>query len=246
MDGSRTTLTLNSFIEPEYEVALFSIALIHTLQALGVKSCVIMLHTSYNRKRGEKELERVFKMIKSGAELIKQYSLKNNIRCNCLCLNDNYELIDEIRDVERYTQHGVFNAYFLFDYDEKWCVTRKGYNILNDLPDINVHVRHTKFNFSGGWIPNKMIKSAFLYSQNGTTYSNWKPDELVALISIALIAKIFNEGEGLSRIYNEDNEILRRYQKREIDLFKRVVYLREQPTKLFILGSSVGTYQIYY
>jgi len=246
LDGGRTTLTSKPFIEQKDDIPLFSIGLIHTLKILGAKSCVIMIHTSYNRERGEKEFQRVLNLIKSGAELIKQYSMEYSIRCNCLCVNEDYELIDVLRDVERQTRAGVFNAYFLFDYNEEWFGKKEGYDILNKLPNIDVHVRHTKFNFSGGWIPSKMHRSAFLYSQNGSSFSNWENDELVAQVAIALLAKKFNEGEGLNKVYSDYNEIQQRYIKREVDLFKKIIYLREHPKKLFIFGSSIGPYQIYY
>lgn len=247
LDGSRTTLTSKPFIEPKDDIPLFSIALMHTLRVLGAKSCVIMVHTSYNRERGEKEFKRVLNTIKSGAELIKQYSTEHDVRCNCLCMNKDYEFIDLLKYVEQQTQNGIFNAYFLFDYNEEWYGTEEEFNILNALPDINVHVRHTKFQPSGGWIPGKMRKSAFLYSQNGSLYSNWKSDELVALVTMALLAKKFNGGEVLSKVYSGNDEIQSRYIKREADLFQKTVYLREHlPKKLFILGSPIGTYQVYY
>jgi len=246
LDGSRTTLTSKPFIEPKDDIPLFSAALIHTLQTLDAKSCVIMLHTSYNRERGETDLKRIFQMIKSGGKLIKQYAIENDIKCNCLCINKNYEFINMLKEVEQQTQNGLFNAYFLFDYNEKWSAGKKGHDILDKLPDIDVHIRHTKFNFSGGWIPSKMKKSAFLYSQNGTTYSNWESDELVALVALAVLAKKLNEGEGLSKVYSDNDEIQHRYIKREVDLFQKTIYLREHPRKLFILGSPIGTYQIYY
>ena len=246
LDGSRTTLTSKAFIEPKDDIPLFSIALIHTLRVLGSKSCIIMLHTSYNRERGEKEFKRILSIIKSGSELIKQYSIKHGIRCNCLCMNENYELIDVIRDVEQQTQAGTFNAYFLIDYNEEWATTKKGYDILNVLPAIDVHIRHTKFNFSGGWIPRKMRRSAFLYSQNGSTYSNWRSDEIVALVAMALLAKKLNEGEGLSKVYPSYHAVQKRYIKREVELFQKTIKLRKHQKKLFICGSPIGIYQFYY
>ncbi len=246
LDGGRTTLTSKGSIDPKDDIPLFSITLIHTLQALGAKSCIIMIHTFYNRKRGKNEFNRILNIVKSGSELIKQYSIKNDVRCHCLCINKNYELIDLLREVERQTHNGSFNAYFLFDYNEEWYNTEEGFNLINTLPDINVHIRHTKLNFSGGWIPSKMKKSAFLYSQNGARYSNWEPKEVVALVAMALLAKKFNEEEGFSKIYSSDNEIQHRYIKREIELFEKTAYLREHPRKLFIFGSSIGPYKIYY
>ena len=92
----------------------------------------------------------------------------------------------------------------------------------------------------------KKTKSVFLYSQNGTTYSNWESDELIALVAMALLAKELNEGEVLSKTYTNNEERQQRYKKREIDLFQKTIYLRKQPRKLFMLGSPIGTYQIYY
>ena len=246
LDGGRSTLTTKPFIEKQDDMPLFSIALNHTLKALGAKSCVTMIHTSYNRERGGKEFERVLSSIKSGAELITQHSIKNKIRCNCLCMNEDYELFNVLRDSEKKTRGGIFNAYYLFDYNEEWYGKKEGQNTLNTLPEINVHVRHTKLNFSGGWIPSKMEKSAFLYSQNGSVYSNWESDEIVALVALALLAKKFNEGEGLTKVYSGNNEIEDRYIKRETELFQKTVHLREQSRKLFICGSPNGVYQIYY
>jgi hypothetical protein len=246
LDGGRTTLTSKSLIKPTDDVPLFSIGLIHTLRSLGAKSCIIMIHTSYNRERGRKEFERILNIIKSGAEIIKQYSLEHDIRCRCLCLNKDYELADMLLDIERQTRDGAFNAYFLFDYNEEWFGSKEGREILDTLPDIDVHIRHTKFNFSGGWIPGKMHKSAFLYSQNGAVYSNWESDELVALVVMALLAKKFNQGEGLSKVYPSTNEIKQRYRKREVDIFQKTIQLKDHPKKLFTLGSPIGLYQIYY
>ena len=91
-----------------------------------------------------------------------------------------------------------------------------------------------------------MRKSVFLYSQNGTTYSNWESDELVALVAMAILAKKSNEGEVLGKTYTSNDERQQRYLKREVELFQKTVYLRKQPRKLFLYGSPTGTYQIYY
>ena len=65
-----------------------------------------------------------------------------------------------------------------------------------------------------------------------------------AMLSMA--AKKFNEKEMLSKTYLDFNEIKQRYIKRELQLFRKVIRLRKEAKKLFIFGSPVGTYQIYY
>lgn len=138
---------------------LFSIALNHTLMALGARSSVIMVHTSYNRNRGEDDFNRVLSLIESGMDLIRLHSLNNNINWRYICTNEEYELIGLLKEVEYETKDGDFKTYFLFDYNKEWYGTSDGFMALSELPDITVHVRHTKLNFSGGWIPGKMKRS---------------------------------------------------------------------------------------
>ena len=246
LDGSRSTLTSTQNISRETEGALYVINFIHVLRTLGAKTCFIMIHTSYNRSRGKNEFKNILRCIEIGARLIKRYAIENNICCPCICMNENHELINLLKDVTESTKNGEFCAYFLFDYNEEWAMTEKGQNIIKNLPDIDVHIRHTKFQFSGGWIPSKMSHSAFLYSQNGSTYSNWDSDELVTLSALSLLAKLLHKGEALNKIYLTREEINQRYELRELKLFNKVINLRENPKKLFMIGSPIGAYQFYY
>ena len=246
LDGTRSTISTNNMFDRRLECAFFTLNLIHTLKSLGVRDSYFMIHTSYNRHRGEKEFKLVLDKILLGAPFIKKYAIQNNIRCLCIGAKENYELIDVLKEVTESTKNGSFNAFFLFDYAENFSQSNEKENIFDVLPDIDVCIRHTKFQISGGWIPGKMRKSVFLYSQNGATYSNWEPNEIVALIAMALFAKKINEGEGLSKVYLDNDELQQRYIKREIDLFSKTAYFREKPRKLFMLGSPVGIYQMYY
>lgn len=246
LDGTRTTLLSKSMINKNLETVFYVLNFIHTLKTLGLRDCYIMIHTSYNRERGEKEFKRILEKISIGVPLIKKYAIQNNIRCSCICPSENYELIHLLNDVIDSTKNGDFHSYFLFDYNERWITTELAHDIINTLPDIDVYVRHTKFQVSGGWIPEKMSHSVFLYSQNGTIYSNWDSDELVALVALALLAKLLHEGEVLNKIYHTQEEIIRRYKLREVNLFNKVIFLRENPKKLFIIGSPLGLYQFYY
>lgn len=246
VDGSRSTLISKSMIDYKLESAFYTLNFIHTLRALGAKNCYIMIHTSYNRERGEKEFDRILEKISLGAPFIKKYAIQNNVRCLCIGARENYEYINLLNDVMESTKNGVFNTFFLFDYNEKWSMAKEGWNILNTLPDIDVCIRHTKFQISGGWIPDKMSRSAFLYSQNGATYSNWDSDELVTLVALALLAKLLHKGEILNKTYIAKEEINQRYELRELKLFNKVINLRDNPKKLFMMGSPVGIYQFYY
>jgi len=244
LDGSRSTL--NQKFGRGIEGALFTINFMHILKVLDAKKCLIMIHTFYNRKRGVKEFEKILEDIKIGAPLIERYAIENNSCCYCICNNENHELINLLKKVTISTRKGDFRSYFLFDYSEDWAMTEKGQNMIKILPEIDVHIRHTKFQFSGGWIPDKMSHSAFVYSQNGTTYNNWDSDEIVALIAIALLAKLLHRGELLNKTYATNGEIVRRNETRELELFNKVIKLRKESKKLFIIGSPLGIYQLYY
>jgi hypothetical protein len=246
LDGTRSTLISRYPIDYRLESGLYALNFIHTLKALCAKNCYIMIHTSYNRGRGKKEFNHVLEKILAGEPFIKKYAIQNSISCLCIGVKDNYEHGNLLKDINETTKKGVFNSIFLFDYNEKWPLSKEGQNVLKNLPDIDVFIRHTKFQISGGWIPGKMTHSVFLYSQNGSTYSNWDSDELVVLVALALLAKLLHKGEVLNKIYSSVEEINYRYILRESKLFNKVVILRENPRKLFILGSPMGVYQFYY
>jgi hypothetical protein len=246
LDGSRSTLVSKSKIDWDIELPLYTLNIIHTLKALGARNCYIMIHTSYNRERGEKEFSQVLKKIDLGSQLIKKYAIQNNICCSCIGMQENYEYIHLLNDIMESTKNGDFHTYFLFDYNEKWILNKNAQIMLNGMPDIDVYIRHTKFQPSGGWIPGIMSHSAFLYSQNGSIYSNWDSDELVTLLALALLAKLLHKGEILRKTYITRNEIDKRYRLRELELFNKVIELRANPKKLFMIGSPNGVYQFYY
>jgi hypothetical protein len=246
LDGNRSTVITNSDVGIEFENAYFVLNFIHTLKNLGVKNCYIMVHTSYNRKRGKDEFENILKKIQQSASIIKKYAIQNKIRCFCIYPNKDYEhktILDEINNI---TSNGNFNVYFLFDYNEMWITNEYVQEMFSKLPDIDVHVRHTKFQVSGGWIPEKMSHSVFLYSQNGTLHSNWNSDDLVALVALSLLTKLLHKDEILNKVYYSKQEIDIRNKIREIELFNKIIKLRANPKKLFIVGSPYGVYQFYY
>jgi len=69
---------------------------------------------------------------------------------------------------------------------------------------------------------------------------------MVVPIALALLAKLLHKGELLNKTYYTKEEIYRRYELRELDLFNNVIYLRKPPKKLFMIESPTGIYQFYY
>lgn len=245
-DGTRSTLTVMPDIDVGVDTGLYCIAAIHTLKGLGVRDCVMMTHTSYNRMRGEEGIGRILRIISRSTKDLHGYLERNRVDVNLVGLRKGYELEGQLRDALPSYEKPSFRAHFLVDYAEELIHDRNVRNQIMNLPDVDVCIRHTKFNMFGGWIPGKLLTSAFIYSQNGTLFSNWSFDELVAMSTLALLAKLLHTGEGLAKMYGDIDEVKRRYQLRELKLFNKRIELREPPRKLFVLGSHFGLYQFYY
>lgn len=246
-DGTRSTLTVHPKVDVGMDAGLYCVALLHTLRSLGAPSCIIMTHTTYNRARGEEGMARILKIISRGSRPLKRYADRAGANVHWLGMKPGYELGNYLRREFPVRTTADFNAYFLIDYAEDLMEDQSVRHEFDRLPEIDVTIRHTKLNFAGGgWIPDKMLRSTFLYSQNGSLFSNWDFDELVALGTLSLLAKVLNSGEGLVKMYGDVDEVKRRYQLREIRLFNQRIDLRAQPRKLFVLGSALGLHQFYF
>jgi hypothetical protein len=245
-DGTRSTLTVRPDVEVGVDAALYCAALIHVLRGLGSRSCIIMTHTYYNRARGEEGLERILKIMSEGATVLKTYASMHGVGVHLVGMQADYELRNRLTFDAMNRSISQFNAHFLVDHAEERFMDPRFKPTFDPLPDVDVCIRHTKLNMAGGWIPGKLLRSTFMYSQNGTLFSNWEFDELVAMVTVALLAKLLHKGEGLVKMYGDVDEVKRRYQLRELRLFNQVIALRSDPKKLFVIGHPAGLCQLYY
>lgn len=245
-DGTRSTLTVPPMMDVDLDAGMYGLALIHTLKSLGARSAVVMTHTVYNRSRGPEDTKRLLRVVARAVEPVAQYARRHRIALDILGLSPGYELEDLLKATLPTLGDFAFRAHFLVDYAEELFLTPEGRAALERLPNIDVCVRHTKLQVSGGWIPTRMLKSSYVYSQNGTLFSNWEPDEYAALAAVALLSKKLMSGEILSKAYIDIDDVKRRYQLRELNLFQKTVKLRPEPRKLFVVGSPIGLYQVYY
>ncbi len=246
-DGTRSTLTVRPDIDVGVDAALYCLALVHTLRHVGARNCILMTHTMYNRGRGREGTNRILKILSEGIKPFASYARREGVGVHLVGMGEDYELRSRLTNLLPEYPSSGFNAYFLVDYTENGNDNSQTAAQLKALPDVDVCVRHTKLNLSGGgWIPDKLLKSTFMYCQNGTLFSNWTFDELVALATLSLVAKLMHTGEGLVKMYGDIDEVKARHQLRELRLFNKRVLLRSRPTKLFVFGSPQGLYQFYY
>ena len=245
-DGTRSTLTVPPMMDVDLDAGMYCLALVHTLKSLGARKAVMMTHTAYNRARGPEDTRRFLKMIAKAVEPVAEYSRRHRVRLQIFGQAPGYELEDLIARAIPEFDNAPFEADFLVDYAEELFLTADGRKALARIPEIDVCVRHTKLQVSGGWIPTRMLRSSYVYSQNGTLFSNWASDEYVALSAVALLSKKLMSGEILAKTYFDVDDVKRRYQLRELNLFQKTARLREEPKKLFVVGSPIGLYQVYY
>ncbi|MDX1534615.1 MAG: hypothetical protein R3291_03235, partial [Thermoplasmata archaeon] len=187
-DGTRSTLTVQPDVDVGMDAGLYCLALIHTLKGLGARSAALMSHTAYNRSRGEEGLDRIFAVIAKAMRVAARYAAHHHVNVHWVGMKPEYELAHALGENFPLREKAAFEAFLLIDYVEEVEGDEALRDQLADLPDVDVCIRHTKLNLSGGgWIPEKLLRSTFLYSQNGTLFSNWEFDELVALATTALL-----------------------------------------------------------
>ncbi len=244
-DGTRSTLSVPPAMDVETDAGLYCLSLVHTLASLGAARGVLLTHTVYNRERGPEDTKRFLEIMARGVEPFRGYARRHKIGMHLHGMHEGYELGPLLSQAFSPEPDPRFDAHFLLEYEEEWFLTPEGRALLEQLPEIDVVIRHTKLQVSGGWIPLKMRKSAYMYSQNGSLNSNWSYDEYAAMIAVAYAAKLLHTGEGLSKKYVSVDEIKDRYRQRELKLQQRVVQLKEKPRKLFVVGSPTGLIQVY-
>ena len=244
-DGTRSTLSVPLTMDVETDAGMYCLALVHTLASLGARTAVLLTHTVYNRERGAEDTKRFLEIIAKGIEPFRGYARRHDTAIRLHGVRAGYELAPRFEKAFPTPDHPRFDAHFLLDYEEEWFLTPEGRATLEALPDIDVVVRHTKLQVSGGWIPMRMRKSAYMYSQNGSLHSNWTFEEYAAMAAVAYLAKVLHKSEALSKRYVSIDELKDRYRQRELSLQQRTVRLSAKPKKLFVIGSPVGLIQVY-
>src|SRR5438093_3380200 len=187
-DGTRSTLSVPVTGDVDADAGLYCLALVHTLASLGARTNVIMTHTVYNRDRGPEETRRFLDILLKGIDPFREYARRHGLAIHLEGIREGYELEQEFNRAFPMPSHPKFDAHFLMDYEEEWFLSPEGRALLEALPPIDVVVRHTKLGISGGWIPTRMRKAAYVYSQNGTVHSNWNFNEYAAMVAVSYLA----------------------------------------------------------
>src|SRR5439155_23976398 len=137
----------------------------------------------------------------------RHYARRHGIAIHLEGLGSGYELEGAFRRAFPLPEEPKFDAHFLMDYEEEWFLTPHGRELLDVLPSIDVVVRHTKLGIAGGWIPTRMPRASYVYSQNGSGHTNRNSDEYAAMAAATQLPKLLYQGESQSKPYASLDEM---------------------------------------
>lgn len=234
IDGMRTSAELSG-IEAYIEGGLFSVRLIRFLKFLGAKACYINVTEEKHKQRSNypEILEALRQLYPFYEEFVKHYKVK----CKFLgrieeSLDDTSLFMKELRVLEEDTASNAgFTACFLINYSLEWSL--QNMDLFEELPDINVVIRHTKFQVPTGMLlpPSKSDNTSLVYVQQGAPSRTWSDHQILCLIALALRSMLLNYGTQYTKTYSaKEREEIRT--KREIEAVLVHKQLLEETIKL--------------
>jgi len=226
LDGHRTSCVSKNEIERYKSGFKFFQRFADCMQSLGFIQMVTMVHTNRNLSVTGR-IEAIQTSI--------QESMKNSIHhfsnsnfyiygdtqeYSQLGYNDFLNFLE--RTINRSADNRGFSHHILLNYSEKWALDNP--IKINRLPEISSVIRFTKGFVSGGWIPLKMQKANFIYSQIPSSSEFWSDQGLSALLLISLKNWIAIKDYIGSKSYDK-KEIEIIHQKRDTELYNRTIKL---------------------
>jgi len=188
LDGHRSSNIGDTDFECYNSGYRFFLRFSRIMQEFGFREMVTMVHTSRNchlKERLDSILLTIQKSINDQQNIYNnsRYKLYGDIEFyKNIGYNNFYQFLNEINNktVSDYT----FTNHILVNYSEQWAIDNM--DKINLLPEVSSVIRFTKGFVSGGWIPAKMQKTVFVYSQIPSVSEYWSDDAIKALIFIAL------------------------------------------------------------
>jgi hypothetical protein len=220
-DGMRTS-TGQKGQDSYFDGGIFCLRFINILRVLGMPACYINVIEEKHKKR--ENYEDIFSGLKKLYPIYEEYANEYKIRLKFLGdLGENLEpaghkgnFARELQDLEKKTENNSkFCAIFLINYSLDWATSHL--DVFNDLPNIDVTVRHTKFQFPTGMMlpPFRSDFSSLMYIQQGSAGSTWSNSQLLTLIALAVRSNVLNSGTQYLKCYNAGEKELIRAQREE-------------------------------
>jgi len=226
LDGHRSSNSGSSDLEKYSSGFRFFLRFGTMMQQLGFTKMVTMVHTSRNCKDRER-IDSIQSAVQKSIDFTDDYVSKSKFQLygdiESYKSMGNSEFYNYLNEVDNKSPAKPdFIHHILINYSEQWAINNL--DRINLMPDISCVIRFTKGFVSGGWIPIKMQKTTFVYSQVPSVSEFWSDDGILALFLISLKNWIATKDFIGTKSYdNEEKELI--HKKRDIDLSHNTIKL---------------------
>jgi len=226
LDGHRSSNSGSSDLEKYSSGFRFFLRFGMMMQQLGFTKMVTMVHTSRNCKDRER-IDSIQSAVQKSIDFTDDYVSKSKFQLygdiESYKSMGNSEFYNYLNEVDNKSPAKPdFIHHILINYSEQWAINNL--DRINLIPDISSVIRFTKGFVSGGWIPIKMQKTTFVYSQVPSVSEFWSDDGILALFLISLKNWIATKDFIGTKSYdNEEKELI--HKKRDIDLSHNTIKL---------------------
>jgi len=249
-DGTRTSTTLQGK-DAYVDGGLFALRFANVLRALGAKNVYLnVIHTGHKKRENYKD---IYEGMTELVNVYLNYANEHNVRLKFLgnsneridTSNSKFNLWEILKDLEKKTEKNKgITMYILINFSTRWL--SKHEEIFENLPEINVVVRHTKGYINGDMqVFGRMDNYSLVYVQNGSSSINWSDNQMVYLAGVCLRSYLLNRGTHLTKTYTgNEKENIRKKRELELSLTHKDLYNREENEnkgkKRAIIFSPIG------
>ncbi len=226
LDGHRSSNPGTSDVEKYESGVRFFIRFGEIFQKLGFNKMVTIVHSARNCNDVER-IESIQSAIKRGLNFSNEFVqgskflLYGDMGAYKSVGKGNFNnYLSEV--IMKAPEKPSFTNHILINYSEDWAINNQ--TAVNNIPEISCVIRFTKGFISGSWIPFKMQKTVFVYSQVPSVSEFWLDNGILSLILISLKSWLSNKDFIGTKLYEgEEKELL--HEKRDIDLSLKKINL---------------------
>jgi len=251
-DGTRTSTNLKGS-EAYIDGGLFALRFTNVLRSLGAKNIYLnVIHTGHKKRVNYSDIYKaMLKLVDVYLNYANTYNAKlkflGNLNERIDSGDSKFELAEILKGLEKKTEGNKgITIHILINFSTRWLAKHE--EIYNNLPEVNVVVRHTKGYINGDMqIFGRMDNYSLVYAQNGSSSTNWSDKQIVWLAAICLKSYLLNRGTHLTKIYVPgEDENVRKNREIELSLIHKDFYHERKNEddgrfkKRAIIFSSVG------
>ena len=199
------------------------------MQKLGFKQMVTMVHTSRNcyvHGRLDSIIKAILENFDHSHEYINSsvFRLYGDIELyKKTGHKDFYSFLSKIN--KKREKNPSFQHHIMINYSEEWALNNL--NMIKQMPDISSVIRFTKGYVSGGWIPNKMRETTFIYSQIPSISEYWTDEALTTLLFISLKNwSLMKQYIGKKEYKNDEKELIHKERDLNLGIFRNKLKIK--------------------